>query len=244
MQQMEWTPKRIALFWANEARTEDNAYSRQFGRRIAKTLAPHLRGCRTVLDYGCGFGFFVRRLAALGLETTATDLSPEAVAAANNNNRGVAGFHGARLTDQLRQSGETFDAVVATEIVEHMYDDALTLFFDDMRRLLKPGGRLLITTPNEEDLTLATVYCPACDHEFHRWQHVRSWSADALSARLVTEGFHTTAVIQTNFAAPRIPDLQAIAKRAVKRLLGRREREPNLAIVAVRTPHWSPNATM
>jgi 2-polyprenyl-3-methyl-5-hydroxy-6-metoxy-1,4-benzoquinol methylase len=229
---MDWTPERIARFWANEARTEGNAYSRQFGRHMAKTLAPHLRGCRTVLDYGCGFGFFVPRLAAMGLQVSATDLSPEAVAAANTNNRGLAGFRGARLTDELRASGETFDAITATEIVEHMSDEALTLFFADMRTLLAPGGRLLLTTPNDEDLALATVYCPACDHEFHRWQHVRSWSAEALTVRLANEGFKVATVIRTNFAAPRIPDLQAVAKRAIKRLLGRPERKPNLAIVA------------
>src|SRR5690606_26084280 len=120
---MEWTPERIARFWANESRTPGNYFTFQFGRRMAKAIAPHVRGCTDLLDYGAGPGFLVRHLARPGLRITAADTSPEAVEAARRNNAGVPGFRGAWLVEELRRSGETFGAVVAAETVEHI-DDA------------------------------------------------------------------------------------------------------------------------
>lgn len=226
---MEWTPERIARFWANESRTPGNYFTFQFGRRMAKAIAPHVRGCTDLLDYGAGPGFLVRHLARPGLRITAADTSPEAVEAARRNNAGVPGFRGAWLVEELRRSGETFGAVVAAETVEHIDDAGLALFFEDMRRFLARGGRLVITTPNEEDLDLARVYCPACDQHFHRWQHVRSWSGETLSAVLSREGFQVVSVLKTDFAAPRIPSWRTVARR----ILGR-ERAPHLLVAAER----------
>lgn len=231
MKAMEWTPERIARFWANEARTPGNYFTFQFGKRMARTIAPYVRDSGSLLDYGSGPGFLVRHLAAgTGLQITAADTSPEAVEAARRNNADVPNFRGAWLVDELRRSGDTFGAIVAAETVEHIDDAGLAVFFEDMRRFLAPSGRLVITTPNEENLDLARTYCPACDHHFHRWQHVRSWSADTLSAAVEREGFRVVSVIRTNFAAPLIPSWRTIAKRA----LGRRERGPHLMCVAER----------
>ena len=56
-------------------------------------------------------------------------------------------------------------------------------------RALAPGGRLFVTTPNGEDLDVERTICPECGCTFHRWQHVRSWTAQSLASRLSAVGF-------------------------------------------------------
>jgi len=55
--------------------------------------------------------------------------------------------------------------------------------------LLRPNGKLVLTTPNEENLDASKIICPNCSAVFHRMQHVRNWSADALAERLAANGF-------------------------------------------------------
>jgi hypothetical protein len=58
-----------------------------------------------------------------------------------------------------------------------------------VRRLTAPGGLAMFTTPNTEDLSRNSVYCPFCDSEFHRVQHVRSLTPGSLQDFLVSAGF-------------------------------------------------------
>jgi 2-polyprenyl-3-methyl-5-hydroxy-6-metoxy-1,4-benzoquinol methylase len=237
MKAMEWTPERIQRFWHYQAQFPDDYFTKRFGARIARTLAPWLEGSRSVLDYGCGPGFLVRHLDALGFVVTATDASPEAVRKANANNRDVACFQGARPLGEILAADLRFDALVSVEAIEHMDDAALGDFFASARRLLRPEGRLVITTPNEEDLAKAEIYCPACDHTVHRWQHLRSWSETTLGAAVRAHGFSVRSVFTTDFAAPAIPGWRTVAKRA----LGRIEKQPHLVCVAA-VGRASPNS--
>lgn len=67
------------------------------------------------------------------------------------------------------------DCVFAVEIIEHLSDTYLSATLNEIYRILKPGGYLIITTPNNEDLEANKTICPECGCIFHRWQHVRSW---------------------------------------------------------------------
>ena len=107
-------------------------------RRFA-AAAPHLRG--RVLDFGCGIGL----LSALVGEADYVGVDTSAVALAE----GRARFPKARFLspDQLDQlADETFDVVAALAIIEHMSDPGQ--FLCDMRKYLKQGGRIILTTPN------------------------------------------------------------------------------------------------
>jgi hypothetical protein len=66
--------------------------------------------------------------------------------------------------------------------------------------VLRPGGYLVITTPNEEALEAQHVMCPSCGCEFHPVQHLRSWSSAALSLALVQAGFRTVRCQATLFS--------------------------------------------
>ena len=84
-----------------------------------------------------------------------------------------------------------FDVVIATEVIEHLLDSELEGMLAECRRLLKPGGRVFFTTPNDEDYDASKVMCPEYGSIFHRWQHVRTWNVGTLRAHMERAGFVT-----------------------------------------------------
>jgi len=92
------------------------------------------------LDVGCGDGGFSLKL---GADVYGIDVSSEAVSLANE--RGVK----ARVADAGGDwpfQDAFFELVFAGEVIEHVYDTER--FLQECRRVLKPGGRLILTTPN------------------------------------------------------------------------------------------------
>ncbi len=143
------------------------------------------RGAR-LLDYGAGDGDLLRPLIRNGYMTAAYDLSPGRLlartAASLRNDHNFLGLVDADCDKQ-------FDCVLLIEVVEHILEEQIDNTFVNIRRLLKPGGTLFVSTPNSEDLKLDFAYCPNCDALFHRWQHVRSFTPDGLTALLDRYGF-------------------------------------------------------
>lgn len=97
-----------------------------------------------VLDAGCGAGagtaMLGRRAEAVGV-----DLSPAAIAAARRKHGGEAGFAEGDIRSLPFGDGE-FDAAVCFEALTHVADPAAAL--DELRRVLKPGGLLLVSAPD------------------------------------------------------------------------------------------------
>ncbi len=229
---LEWTDELVGRFWRWQSHFPENYFTRQFGGGIVRRLRPLLAGRRRVLDYGCGIGYLVAPLAALGCEVTATDYSEAAVAATNARNAGIANFAGASTPQALIAAGNRFDAIVSIEVIEHLSEQHLAAFFAAFGKLLAPGGIAIITTPNEENLRASETYCPCCEHVFHRWQHLRSWSARSLGETVAANGLVVTRCFTTDFARRPLRDLFGSAKRLVKRLIGRKLHDPHLVCIA------------
>jgi SAM-dependent methyltransferase len=101
-----------------------------------------------LLDVGCGSGVFMAQMAALGWQTEGIDPDPAAVAHARE--AGLRVTQGTLVDLAAEEHSGTFDAVTLSHVIEHLHDPA-----DDLRRinrLLRPGGRLWIGTPNLESL--------------------------------------------------------------------------------------------
>lgn len=106
-----------------------------------------LAGLR-LLDIGCGGGLVCEPMCRLGADVTGIDASDKNVA--------VARLHAERMhltidyradtAEALRAAGETFDAVLALEIVEHVADPGL--FMTCCADLVRPGGLLILSTLN------------------------------------------------------------------------------------------------
>lgn len=119
------------------------------GRRLA-TLLRLLEagpGDTRLLDVGCSSGAFLAAAAGIGLAVEGVEPSPEAAESARR-----AGFKVyAGLLQEARFPDAAFDAVSLIEVLEHLREPLPLLA--ECRRILRPGGILMATTPNAASWT-------------------------------------------------------------------------------------------
>ena len=146
-----------------------------------------------VLDAGCGNGVTLMRLAKLGgYRLSGIEISESGVKMARAQNPGVA-IERLDLTADL--SGHDwcggFDAVVSLEVVEHVF--LPRMFAKNCHGFLKPGGRLIVSTPYHGYLkNVALAVTGKLDGHFTAlWDygHIKFWSRKTLGLLLEEAGF-------------------------------------------------------
>lgn len=99
-----------------------------------------------ILEVGCGFGTLAGILSNYG-SVTANDLSTRAIEIAQERYPHVR-FEAGDITDSSIVSGE-YDILVTTEVIEHVPIGAKRSFVSALAERLRPGGTLILTTPNK-----------------------------------------------------------------------------------------------
>jgi 2-polyprenyl-6-hydroxyphenyl methylase/3-demethylubiquinone-9 3-methyltransferase len=122
-----------------------DAAARRFGRDPRRLDS--LAGLR-VLDIGCGGGILSEPLARLGASVVGADPSAANIEAARVHaaKSGVGVDYRATTAEALADAGETFDLVLAMEVVEHVAD--LNLFVRRCAAMVRPGGLMIAATIN------------------------------------------------------------------------------------------------
>jgi SAM-dependent methyltransferase len=115
-------------------------------------LGEKLAAGERVLDLGCGAGGFTALLAGAGADVIGADVAESALARARAAHPGLA-FTLVPLDGPLPFEDNGFSLVWASEVIEHVADTARWL--SEVRRVLAPGGRLLLTTPAHGRLAMA-----------------------------------------------------------------------------------------
>ena len=117
---------------------------------IAALLGKQPRGIR-LIDVGCSRGHFVEAAARLGFQAEGVEPAPRVAAAAR-----AAGLNvHAGLLEEQRFPEHSFDAVTLFEVVEHLRKPRGLL--TECRRLLRPGGMLVLSTGNTASWTVAAM---------------------------------------------------------------------------------------
>jgi SAM-dependent methyltransferase len=114
-------------------------------------LRSELRGGDRALDLGSGAGEFTAVLADAGAAVVGVDVAEAALARARSAHPELD-FRLAPIDGRLPFPDAAFDLVWSSEVIEHVSDTARWL--SEVRRVLAPGGRLLLTTPSHGRLRL------------------------------------------------------------------------------------------
>jgi 2-polyprenyl-6-hydroxyphenyl methylase/3-demethylubiquinone-9 3-methyltransferase len=106
-----------------------------------------LSGLR-ILDIGCGAGILSEPLARLGATMVGVDPAEEniAVAAAHADEQDLSIDYRATTAEALAEAGESFDVVLAMEVVEHVVD--VPEFVATCASMVRPGGLMIAATLN------------------------------------------------------------------------------------------------
>jgi len=115
-------------------------------------LSSEVRAGDRALDLGCGAGAFTAILAARCASAVGVDVAEAALRRAREAHPGLD-FRPAPLDGDLPLEDSSCDVVWASEVIEHVSDTARWL--SEVRRVLTPRGRLLVTTPDHPRLALA-----------------------------------------------------------------------------------------
>ncbi len=186
-------PRRLMV---RVAMTADADWFLRTGRAGYDAIAAHvdLGGMRSVLDFGCGCGRVLRYFHDFAGEVAGSDLSEDAVAWCRAN-LPFGRFEVNRLAPPLAFADESFDLVYALSVFTHLTDDLQLAWRDELHRVLRPGGRLLITTHG-------TSYVPRLDgaerDRFERGELVVRWG-DVVGSNLCS-AYHPERYLRDTFA--------------------------------------------
>ena len=107
-----------------------------------------------ILDLGCGRGEWLELMQQNGFRAKGVDLNEGMLLACRELNLDVCQ---ADALDYLRGLAvDTLSVVSAFQVVEHISFEALRELVDEAHRVLKPGGLLILETPNSENLVVGT----------------------------------------------------------------------------------------
>jgi SAM-dependent methyltransferase len=165
-------------------------------------LAPRLAFARAeithhdrVLDLGCGQGDLTAELARISATILGVEVAQAAIERARSRQPELT-FELAPIEGDLPLRDGAFDVVWASEVIEHVADTARWL--SEVRRVLAPGGRLLLTTPNHGRLRLTLGGIERFSEPLG--DHLHLYSAPSLSA--VLSDFEFTDISVKTIAGP------------------------------------------
>lgn len=150
-------------------------------QRVVSRYFPANRDA-SVLDLGCGYGALVRAAHECGYRGTwGVDRSAQQVAAATR--LGITGVREGDLVATLQaQPDASHDVIVTFDVIEHLTKDEIVALADDVRRVLRPGGRWIIHAPNAESPMFGRI-------RYGDFTHEQAFTRFSISQLLLSSGF-------------------------------------------------------
>lgn len=188
---------------------------------IADAVAEVCRDARTVLEVGAGTGYYLAHALPEGARGIATDVSPAACKRAAKAHPDVAAV-----------VADTWERL---PVADHSVDVVLCVFaprnFDEFRRVLVPGGRVVVVVPNPEHLGEL--------RKDHGLLDIDAWKADEVAAELETPA-RIWVTYEVDLDAAAATDLVAMGPNAFH---GAAEMPPTTVTVDVHVVVGTPKVT-
>lgn len=125
-------------------------------------------GLKKILDVACGVGYGSEILAKGGNRVFAIDIDEEAIEYAKRKYKSSTIKYRVSSAEKTPFKGRLFDAVVAFEMIEHLSNP--DLFLIEMRRVLKRGGVMILSTPNAGRFGYSGIQSPFHEIEYNHLQ--------------------------------------------------------------------------
>ncbi len=191
----DWTSEAIADFWnwkSQDSGSNEEYFTAMIGNGLVNLLRSKQMIKGKVLDYGCGAGHLLSRmLKEPEGEFFGLDFSPDSIEATRNKCGNNSKLKELLLVKTLPVAFDDnlFDTITFIETIEHLQNDMLQNTLSEIYRILKPGGKVFITTPFNEELEKHLAFCPFCKAEFHQMQHIQSFTVNSIKALLEKHQF-------------------------------------------------------
>ncbi len=155
-----------------------------------------------ILDLACGFGRYTKILSDMGYDNVkGVDLSPEQVNYATEI-MGLNNVEQADVSNWLKDKKDSFDCILALDILEHLVNDDLVKMGQSIYSSLKVNGNVIIQVPNAVSPINHIIYGDLT--------HVRAFTVGSLRQFLLNVGFHH---IQFQSALPPIHGVKSFVRR-------------------------------
>ncbi|MDO9557468.1 MAG: class I SAM-dependent methyltransferase [Coriobacteriia bacterium] len=140
------------------------------------------------MDLACGYGRLLHYFSSQGYQLiTGVDISPDQVRCAREV---VPDVQQMNVLDYLRVHPEEFDLITSLDFVEHLRKPEVLKFFDECMSALKPGGRLVLQTPNADSPFGAAMRYGDITHEL-------AFNCNSIGRLLTEAGFVDVEVRET-----------------------------------------------
>ena len=169
-------PREIAC-WSRMIRPVVN-YAADLIQRRNKAKCPRL------LDIGCGYGFFLKKMAQQGWQVEGIEVSRPGREYARQK-LGLQ-IHAAPL-EHVSLQDNSFDAVTLFYVIEHVYDPKRLL--KEVHRILKPGGTILLRWPHSTPVVKILGPFSKRYDVFHTPYHLYDFNPQTMKALLRQSGF-------------------------------------------------------
>ena len=146
-------------------------------RRLHEMILRAIPGsAASVLDVGCGGAWLAQALSDSDLTVVSFDAAHKNTTTAIKRFPSEKHFAATGDANHLPFADDSFDTIVSAEVIEHV--PIVSIYLDSLLRVLKPGSRLILTTPYNE--TIQYSLCIHCNRQTPLHAHLRSFNEKTL----------------------------------------------------------------
>lgn len=185
--------------FANIANYKLDAWQKNYIRKIRQNLLDEDFKKKTLLDIGTGTGYIAVEMAKLGLKVIACDLSPKAI---ENLEKYKKKFNLKNLklivcdAEEIPLKDRTVNYIVCNALLEHLPNESKAI--KEWKRLLKDGGKILITVPLSLKFVWPFLWIINIIHD-KKLGHLRRYSRKSLASKIklkIIKTFYTGHLIK------------------------------------------------
>lgn len=173
-------------YW--KEKSSDELFDFSYKWPAIQTIIPNKKNT-TLLDYGCGTGFLLKHIQEKSPKLTliGADISSEGLKRAKKNIP-EARFIQLKENEPISLKDNSIDFITCLDVIEHVYD--VEPFIENLHRVLRPKGKMVISTPYHGLIKNLVVSTIAFDTVFDPvGPHIRFFTTKSLTKCLTKAGF-------------------------------------------------------